>query len=547
MLVSDGSLTGTKDVTVTVQDLNEPPTVTGDAALSYPENTATTKVLDRYTATDPERRQVTWSLSGTDADDFRIDASSGNLLFDGTPDYEAAADSGGNNVYDIQVVATDDGNLNDGTVSQRGALSASFDVTITVTDVNEPPTVTGDADAAVDENTETFTRTYFASDPDGAASTFTWSLSGADRGDFNMDGNGNTGELTFRNTPDHESPADSNRDNEYLVTVWAADEGGLRGSLDVTVTVNDVNETPTITGDDDPSYQEEGTGQVARYQATDPERAAITWSVTGPDGSDFRISETGELTFVNPPDYESPAGANGNEYLVTVRARDDGFNTATLDVTVTVTPVNEPPTVTGHETPSLDENDENFSESYSASDPEGGASTFTWSLSGTDQGDFNISQVGALTFRKRPTTKAPPDSNRNNEYLVTVRASDGQYTGMLNVTVTVRDDNEAPEFTSSSKSRTSLTYPENSTYALYTYQATDPERGTIAWSVSGMDGGDFDISESGALFFADNPDFEAPVDANRDNEYLVTVQARDDGFNFARLEVTVNVTNSTGT
>ena len=128
-----------------------------------------------------------------------------------------------------------------------------------------------------------------------------------------------------------------------------------------------------------------------------------------------------------------------------------------------------------------------------------------------------------------------------------MRASDGQYTGMLNITVTVRDANEAPEFTSRSKSRTSFTYPENSTYALSTYQATDPEGGTITWSVSGTDGGDFDISESGALSFADAPDFEAPVDANRDNEYLVTVQARDDGFNFARLEVTVNVSNSTGT
>ena len=56
--------------------------------------------------------------------------------------------------------------------------------------------------------------------------------------------------------------------------------------------------------------------------------------------------------------------------------------------------------------------------------------------------------------------------------------------------------NEAPEFTSSSKSRTSFTYPENSTHALYTYRATDPERGTITWSVSGTDGGDFHISVS---------------------------------------------------
>ena len=37
-----------------------------------------------------------------------------------------------------------------------------------------------------------------------------------------------------------------------------------------------------------------------------------------------------------------------------------------------------------------------------------------------------------------------------------------------------------------------------------------------------------------------------PDDADQDNEYLVTVEARDDAFNYARLDVTVDVTNSTG-
>ena len=307
------------------------------------------------------------------------------------------------------------------------------------------------------------------------------------------------------------------------------------------------NEAPTITGDDSPSFGEEATGTVASYRATDPEQGTITWLVGGPDGNVFRISETGELTFASPPDYENPAWANGNEYLVTVRARDDGGNTAQLDVTVTVTPVNEPPTVTGDTAPTVDENSETFSRRYNASDPEGVASTFTWSLSGTDSGNFNISQDGELTLRNTPNYESPADSNRNNEYLVTVVGTDeGRLRGTLDVTVTVLDINEEPGFTSSSMSRTSFTYPENSTYALYTYQATDPEGGTIVRSLGGDDRGDFNISEMGVLTFANVPDFEMPVDADQDNKYLVTVQARDDGFNLARLEVMVNVTNSTG-
>ena len=106
---------------------------------------------------------------------------------------------------------------------------------------------------------------------------------------------------------------------------------------------------PTITGDDDPSFREESTGQVARYQATDPERDDITWSVSGVDVGAFDISDSGVLTFHDPPDYENPTGSagGGNEYRVAVEAEDEGHNVVTFAVMVTVTPVNEPPTVAG--------------------------------------------------------------------------------------------------------------------------------------------------------------------------------------------------------
>ena len=55
------------------------------------------------------------------------------------------------------------------------------------------------------ENTETTTvlHTYGATDPEGFTS-FTWSLGGTDSGDFEI-----RPELTFKNVPDYESPADS--------------------------------------------------------------------------------------------------------------------------------------------------------------------------------------------------------------------------------------------------------------------------------------------------------------------------------------------------
>ena len=95
-------------------------------------------------------------------------------------------------------------------------------------------------------------------------------------------------------------------------------------------------------------------------------------------------------------------------------------------------------------------------------------------------------------------------------YEITVRASDGRVYGAHDVTVTVEAVDEAPEFRSGSKD--SFSYRENGTASLYTYRATDPEGDEVAWSVSGADGGEFKIIESGVLTFREPPDHDDPAD-----------------------------------
>ena len=559
----EGNLRGTLDVTVTVNDINEPPTISGDDTLSYPENTKTTRVLDRYTASDPERRPITWSIAGTDNGAFAID-SSGNLRFSSQPDHETPTDSGGNNVYDIQVVATDDGNNGDGTQSQLGTLSAYFDVSVTVTPVNEPPTVTGDFQPSVNENTEDFSRTYTASDPEGVASTFTWSLSGTDSGDFNI--GRSTGELTYRNTPDYESPTDSNRDNEYLVQVRATDEGNLRGELKVTVTVNDLNEAPEFTSSSKSrtsfSYPENETSVLYTYQATDPERGTITWSVSGTDDDDFDITSDsrgrGVLAFANVPDFENPADSNGdNDYLVTIEAY-DGRHTATLEVVVTVTNSSgtEEPTITTTSRPVLtyQENGTGTVYTFRATDPQRGA--ITWTLDGDDRGDFTITRDssgrGVLAFTSPPDFENPDDSDRDNVYEITVVVTDDQgLTDSFDVTIIVTNHHEnlEPAITTSPSSGLTyqqLNYQENRTATVYTYRATNYGSGSISWSVTGTDAGDFtitsDSSNRGVLTFGSTPDFESPDDLNNDNDYEFTVVVANAGGYSDRLDVVVTVT-----
>ena len=526
----DGGAYGNLDVTVTVSNQNEhDPIIRSGSRTSFNYREESTSTLYTYRATDQDKDDViTWTTAGTDGHLFELDERNA-LTFREPPDYEDPRDAGRDNEYELTVVATD-----------SGGLSHRLDVTVTVTALDEGPEINGTTTYTVAEGQELTGATFTARDPEDPTIDVTkWRSSGTDGGDFTMS---QDGELSFRSTPDYERPADSNRDNVYLLTVQASD-GRNYGSLDVTVTVTDQNESnPEVSGRDALSVRENIRSTLYTYSARDMDRnAEIMWSVRGTDSDDFTISDTGELSFGSNPNHEQPADSNSdNVYEITVVAS-DGQNEGTLDVTVTVTEVNEGPEISGRDTLTVSENYEAVLATYSGTDPEDASAEITrWSVTGRDGGDFTINEDGELTFRNPPDYERPADSNRDNEYEVTVRASDGKVYGIYEVTVTVEAVDEAPEFRRSS--RDIFSYRENGASALYTYRATDPEGADVSWSVSGTDGRDFEISETGVLSFEEAPDYDDPADDDDDNEYEVTVVATDQTGNAASLPVKVTVT-----
>ena len=88
---------------------------------------------------------------------------------------------------------------------------------------------------------------------------------------------------------------------------------------------------------------------------------------------------------------------------MTAKMKQEGSDTtvdATIDVRITVTGENDPPSVSGQTTVNHAENDAGTVANYTATDPEG-VTTFTWTLSGDDAGDFAI-DGGVLTFSPTP-------------------------------------------------------------------------------------------------------------------------------------------------
>ena len=133
-------------MTITVTDVDEDPVMAaptgtaGHTSKDHPENTAIATAVSTYSATDEDDAvaDLTWSLSGADREHFAIgnggnapDFTRGELTFEAIPDFEARADSGRNNVYNVTVVVTDSGGNTD-----------TRDVAVTVENVEEDGTVT---------------------------------------------------------------------------------------------------------------------------------------------------------------------------------------------------------------------------------------------------------------------------------------------------------------------------------------------------------------------------------------------------------------------
>ena len=530
-----GNYATSQSTTVSItQRPNSPPEFpsSGDGARSIDENTAASRNIGAaIAATDADNDGLTYSLSGTDAAFFDVVTASGQLRTKGALNHESRES------YSFTMSVHDGKDIHGNAAT---TVDDTISVTVRVNDVDEPadisftPTsgVTAINNAlAVDENHDGALATFSASDPENKPGlTYTWSPGGRDRGNFTIT---EAGVLSFSNIPDYERPGDSGGNNVYNTGVDVRDSDNKLGFILLTVTVRPVNEPPVITGDGSPTFDENANinNRVARYTAADPERDSFEWSVGGTDASSFTIDTSGNLKFNSQPDHEDK-----DEYSITIVAMDDANppNAGEYAVTVTVTPVDEPPVITGVTT--IDDYEENGVggvATYTAADPEGD-SNITWSLGGPDWGDFDITG-GVLTFKNVPDYERPADSGGNNQYEVTVQATDATNNrGELHVDVIVADVNEPPELTGPD---TVDDFPENSATSRQVgrYTASDPEGATVNLSLS-SGGSDFTLAGNGVLTFKEPPDYE------EQRSYSVTVRAEAGSHTLYKV-VTVNIQN----
>jgi VCBS repeat-containing protein len=334
-------------------------------------------------------------------------------------------------------------------------------------------------------------------------------------------------------------------------------DGVVTDERELMLTVNRTNSVPQLSsngaGDAASISIKENITAVTDVDATDldTEQTLIFSIAGGPDADKFAIdAASGVLTFVSGPNFESPTDTGGNNvYDVIVQVRDGGLSD-TQTLAVTVTNVNdEPPVITSNgggaiASISVPENITGVTD-VNATDPD--SASLVYSLAGgADAASFSIHPTtGVLTFRGGRNFESPNDVGRDNVYDVIVRVSDGTFSDMQTIAVTVTNVVELPNITSNGGGSTaSISVPENTIIAT-DVNASDEIGTTLTYSISGgADALKFSINgATGLLSFVAASNFESPGDAGGNNVYDVIVQVTNGQVTDSQA-IAVTVTNA---
>ena len=207
-----------------------------------------------------------------------------------------------------------------------------------------------------------------------------------------------------------------------LLSVMSCGGGGGGGGSPAPAPAPAPNNTPSITSSAVFSSDENQTS-IGTIVATDTDGDSLTYTISG---SEILISDSGVLTFVSAPDYETKSS-----YSATVTVSDGSIST-TQDIEVSVLDLDENsiPVISSSSSFSADENQTAIG-TINATDADG--DTLTYTISGSE---ILISDSGVLTF------VSAPDYETKSSYSATVTVSDATISVSQDIIVTIRDITE---------------------------------------------------------------------------------------------------------
>jgi hypothetical protein len=197
------------------------------------------------------------------------------------------------------------------------------------------------------------------------------------------------------------------------------------------VSVTNVNDVSPVISSATTFSADENQTAVGTVSATDSEGDTLTYSLSGTDASAFGINSSGVITFNSVPDYETKSS-----YSITISVS-DGNTITTQSLTVNISNVNDnAPIFTSLPSTLLVEENKILVYQIKAIEVEG--DTISYSLSGTDATQFNVSNSGLISLK----TARDYENLSNNRFNITVTISDGSLTASRNAIVMITDVQE---------------------------------------------------------------------------------------------------------
>ncbi len=511
------------------------PMITGSSSISHPENIS--DIGQTFRVSDPDEGQAITSVSiaGDDSALFTLDATNENqdvaLSFKNSPNYEQAGDADTNNVYLLTITATSGSGDAEGDVAQE--------VSIAVTDAEDPPqgvpTIAGDA-------TEGSTLTSIVeavTDDDGIDADswrYQWQRSSANA----------WVDISNATMASYVLQSSDVGQRVRVIASYTDGHDSDRAQLESQPTDTVVaNQPPAFTSQTSHSVAENTVSAITIAAEDDDSEDAIKgFSISGTDSGDFAITNAGQLSFRQSPDFERPNDHDtDNNYNLTITVTSgDGprVREHTADFTISVTDETEPPgkpsrPVTTKQTlSSLD---------FSWSEPANQGPAITGYTYRYDGGS------GWTTVSNYASTLVEITGlDMDTEYTFQVNATNDEGTGLWSdAVVTSTKDNQPPSIEQGDTISRSI--PENThtqTDLGDPLTVTDPDiddGGNIVWEITTADVPFTITAGTGSL---PNAQIKTLAGSDYDQEqkstYVFQVQVRDNQGGADATEVTVNVT-----
>ena len=393
------------DVTIHVAEVNVPPIL--DCGTEAAVNEWET-LMFTVTATDADlpAQELTFSLAGDVPNGASIDPDSGWFMFD-------TDERHGPGEYTFQVCVTDEAGSTD-----------AVEITIHVDEVNDPHLIDPIGDLTVDE-LEPVNLTVVVEDIDLPVQAMTFALGPGAPDGAAIDSV--TGRFTW-------TPGEADGPGVFPIEVVVTDEYGLAKTAQFNIHVREVNEAPTLDPIDEITVGEHETASfTATASDADLPVQALTFSLDSTAPTNATIDPaTGEIRWT-PGEVDGPG-----DFTFQVIATDDAGASDSVDVTIHVLEVSQPPVL--EPIPALTI-DEKTTAAFLARATDGDlpAQALTYSLGPTAPAGAAIDPVTGQFLWTPEETDGPGD------FTFHVVATDSMgVSGAVDVTIHVLEVNEPP-------------------------------------------------------------------------------------------------------